>query len=69
MQVDMDGSSCFHQYLLWSRKLATCPNFLPLFDQTQQQHFAKIDIGESLEIDCLHESQNFIEQERNDNSK
>ena len=46
--VGVDGSPCFHQYLLWSRQLATNLNFVPIFDENTRQKFAVIAIGKSL---------------------
>ena len=66
----MDGSPCFHQYLLWSRKMAKCFNFLPFFDAHQRQVFAKIALGDCLDItfyQSLHGNNEQIEEEqRND---
>ena len=50
LQVGLDGSPCFHQYVLWSRKFASCPNFLPILDARERQYFAKIVTGEALPI-------------------
>ena len=52
LQVGLDGSPCFHQYVLWSRKLASCPNSLPILDACERQYFATGDFatGDALPI-------------------
>ena len=61
----MDGSPCFHQFILWSRKLATCCNFLPVFDQKQRQNYATIALGESLSIEKYESLRGFAVAEDN----
>ena len=43
--VGSDGSSCFHQYLLWLQQIATNYNFFPKFDEKARQKFAFIAVG------------------------
>ena len=46
--VGSDGSPCFHQYLLWSKQIASNYNFIPKFDEKARQKFALIALGKSL---------------------
>ncbi|XP_066936103.1 uncharacterized protein [Clytia hemisphaerica] len=48
-KAGLDGSPCWHQYLLWSKGISTSSNFLPRFDKFERQKFAEIAFGKSLE--------------------
>ena len=44
-----DGSTCLHQYCLWSKGFVSLFNFLPKSDTFQRKRFAEIAIGKCLE--------------------
>ena len=46
-KTGLNGSPCKHQFTIWVRKLASCTNFLPIFDRAHRQMYAEIAIGES----------------------
>ena len=45
-----DGSTCKHQYVLWSANLASCINFVPVSQPTMRQKLAWIATERSLPL-------------------
>lgn len=53
----MNGSTCWHQFLLWSKFKESSFNFLPVFDPEAKKELTEIAIGSSLEThfyDSIH---------------
>ena len=46
--IGMNGAPCKHQYLLWSSRMATSPNFLPIFSPSDRERLAKMATNSSL---------------------
>ena len=44
----MDGSPCKHQYLLWSSKTCSSPNFLPFTSSEERMYFSRLATGSTL---------------------
>ena len=40
-----DGSTCRHQYCLWSKGFVSSFHFIPKFDTFQRKRFAEIAVG------------------------
>ena len=58
--IGMDGSPCWHQFIIWSNGISYSINFLPRFDSAQRQRFAEIAIGATLNpafYDSIHRQQ------------
>ena len=56
-----DGSSCWHQYSLWSKRFPSSFHFLPKFDTFQRKGFAEIAVGKNLES-FFYEPLNFFKK-------
>ena len=46
--IGMNGAPCKHQYLLWSTRMATSPNFLPIVSPSGRERIAKMATNSSL---------------------
>lgn len=46
--IGKNGAPCKHQYLLWSAKKSTSPNFLPHFSAEERKRFSMIATGSAL---------------------
>ena len=47
-KVEVNGSPCKHQYVLWVNKMATCTNFLPFLYTDHRKLYAEIAIGKPM---------------------
>ena len=48
-QVGLDGSPCFHQYIVWARRMSGAYNFVPIHEPDRRMMFAQVAMGESLD--------------------
>lgn len=63
----VNGSTCWHQFLLWSSGISSSPNFLPVNNPIEKQRMAHLAIGNSLSsnyYDSIHTSQNCFQQRK-----
>ena len=57
--IGCDGSSCAHQFFLWSENIPDSVNFIPFTSKDERQRFARIDLGTALPLtfyEPLHSS-------------
>ena len=62
----INGSTCWHQFLLWSNGINSSPNFMPVNDPNEKKRITEIAIGVSLAphyYDNIHNVQNIPSQE------